>query len=135
MTLEIVTDPARLDYDRIIPFVQNSYWGTGRAAADIRRAFAGSAVVGVFEEGAMLGTARAVTDGVFHAYIYDLFVFEEHRGRGLAHVLMDALFDHPDLRDVAGWMLSTRDAHGLYEKYGFAPIDPGRVMWMRRTST
>lgn len=132
MSYEIVTDPARFDYDRIIPFIQQSYWGAGRSARDIRRAFAGSAVVGVFEDGRQLAMARAISDGVFHAYVYDLFVFPEFQGRGLAHVLMDALFAHPDLRDVRGWMLSTRDAHGLYEKYGFAPIDPDRVMWMRR---
>jgi len=132
VSYEIVTDPARFDYDRIIPFIQDSYWGAGRRAEDIRRSFQGSAVVGVFEEGRQLGMARAITDGVFNAYIYDLFVFPEHRGRGVSHVLMDALFAHPALCEVKGWMLSTRDAHGLYEKYGFVSIDPNRVMWMRR---
>lgn len=134
MTIAVVTDPARFDYDRIVPFIQASYWGAGRSAADIRRAFQGSAVVGVFEGGVQLGMARAITDGVFHAYIYGLFVFEEARGRGLAHVLMQALFDHPQLRGVRGWMLSTRDAHGLYERYGFQPVDPGRAMWLRRSA-
>lgn len=132
MSIEVVTDPAQFDFDRTIPFIQASYWGEGRSGDDIRAAFAGSACVGLFENGEQLGVARAITDGVFHAYIYDLFVFEAHRGRGLSHLLMQALFDHPRLRGVKGWMLSTRDAHGLYEKYGFQPVEPNRTMWLRR---
>ncbi|WP_299608238.1 GNAT family N-acetyltransferase [uncultured Tateyamaria sp.] len=135
MTFDIVTDVERFDFDQIVPAVQSSYWGQGRQADDILLAFAGSAVVGVFEDGQQVAVARAITDGVYHAYIYDLIVFEPHRGRGLAHVLMDALFAHPQLKAVSGWMLSTRDAHGLYEKYGFAPTDPNRTMWMRRAQT
>lgn len=132
MTFEVVMDVDRFDFDQIVPAVQGSYWGQGRTAMDIRRAFAGSAVVGVFEDGQHLAVARAITDGVFHAYIYDLIVFEPHRGRGLARVLMDTLLVHPQLKSVTGWMLSTRDAHGIYEKYGFAPVEPNRTMWMRR---
>jgi len=126
-------DTTHFDFDRIIPFIQHSYWGKGRTEQDIRKAFQGSAVVGVFEGHDQLGMARAITDGVYHAYIYDLFVFEPYRGRGLSRILLQGMFQHPQLKDVKGWMLSTRDAHGLYEKYGFAPVDPQRVMWLRRT--
>ena len=132
MTYTILRDVRQFDFDKIIPFVQTSYWGQGRDASDIRAAFAGSAAVAVFDGSEQMAVARAITDGVFHAYIYDLIVFEPYRGRGLAHVLMNALFEHPDLCRVTSWMLSTRDAHGLYEKYGFKPVEPGRTMWMRR---
>ncbi|APX13052.1 GNAT family N-acetyltransferase [Tateyamaria omphalii] len=133
MTFEVMTDVRCFDFDRIVSAIQDSYWGQGRSDADIRLAFAGSAVVGVFEDGQQVAVARATTDTVFYAYIFDLIVFESHRGRGLARVLMDALFAHPKLKEVSGWMLSTRDAHGLYTQYGFAPVEPGRTMWMRRT--
>lgn len=132
MSIEVVTDPTRFDYDQIIPFVQSAYWGAGRSGADIKAAFAGSACVGLFENGTQLAMARAITDRVFHAYIYDLGVFEPHQGRGLSLLLMDALLSHPDLVKVKGWMLSTRDAHGLYARYGFEPVDADRVLWMRR---
>ena len=132
MSLKVVTDPVAFDFDQIVPFVQSAYWGAGRSAEDIRASFANSACVGLFEDGVQLAMARAVTDGVFHAYVYDVGVFEPYRGRGLSLKLMDALLDHPDLRNVKGWMLSTRDAHGIYERYGFERVDPDRVMWMRR---
>ena len=132
MSVTVVTDPAQFDYDQIIPFVQSAYWGAGRSGEDIRAAFAGSACVGLFEDGTQLGMARAITDGVFHAYIYDVGVFAPYRGRGLSLRLMDALLRHPDLSRVKGWMLSTRDAHGIYSRYGFERVDPDRVMWMSR---
>ena len=132
MSLRIETDLARFDMDRIIPFIQSSYWGAGRAAADIHRAFTASALVGLFDGDQQIGMARAVSDGVFSAFIYDLFVFEEHRGHGHGRRLLEALFNHPDLRDVTGWMLGTRDAHGLYEKYGFAQVSEGRYMQLKR---
>lgn len=132
MTFEVVTDVRRFDFDRIVSAIQDSYWGQGRSDQDIRRAFAGSAAIGIFEDGQQVAVARAITDTVFYAYIFDLIIFEEHRGRGLARVLMDALFAHPELKEVSGWMLSTRDAHGLYAQYGFEPVEAGRTMWMRR---
>ena len=132
MGLRVSHSAETFDFDQIIPAIQNSYWGQGRSAADIRQAFANSAVVALFEKDVHVAVARAITDGVFHAYIYDLIVFEPYRGRGYARRVIEALLAHPDLNSVKGWMLSTRDAHGLYEKYGFERVDSDRVMWMKR---
>ena len=132
MGLRVETNPALFDMDRIVAFIQGSYWGAGRSAEDIKRAFSASCVVGLFDEDKQLGMARAVSDGVYSAFIYDLFVFEDYRGHGHARRLMDALMAHPELCRVRGWMLATRDAHGLYAKYGFAPVDPGRYMAMSK---
>ena len=133
MSLSISTDWSTFDLDRVIPFLQASYWGARRTPEDIKRSFAGSYVVGLFDDGSQIGMARAMSDGVFSAYIYDLFVFEEHRGKGHAHRLLEAIMSHPDLKDVTGWMLATRDAHGLYEEYGFEPVEAGRYMSLTRS--
>lgn len=131
--MKVSYDLAEFELDRVIGFIQSSYWGQDRAAEDVLTSLKNSAVVGLFEDGRQLGMARAVTDSVFHAYIFDLFVFEEFRGRGLSKTLMNSLFEHPELGRVSGWMLSTRDAHGIYERYGFQPVDAGRTMWMKRS--
>ena len=71
-----------------------------------------------------------MSDQVYFGYIMDLFVLHSHRGQGLSHQLVDGLLQHPQLKDVKGWMLATNDAHGLYEKYGFRMVDPS--VFMRR---
>jgi GNAT superfamily N-acetyltransferase len=63
--------------------------------------------------------ARLVTDRAVFAYLADVFVLPAHRGRGIARLLLDAIITHPDLKDVRLFRLATRDAHGLYAKYGF----------------
>lgn len=133
MRIRISYDLGDFELDRIVNFIQNSYWGSGRMPEAVQRSLENSSVVGLFEGGQQLGMARAVSDHVFHAYVFDLFVFEEHRGRGLSRMLIEALLDHPDLAGVSGWMLSTKDAHGLYRKYGFQPTNPERTMWMKRS--
>lgn len=119
----------RLDFDVIVPATQNSYWGQGRTRDGVIRSFRNSYPVGLYaEEGAQIGWARATSDTVYHAYVYDLQVVPEHRGRGLGIRLAQDLMTHPDLKDVTGWMLSTRAHHGLYRKLGFDDVDPGRYM-------
>ncbi|WP_299349311.1 GNAT family N-acetyltransferase [uncultured Shimia sp.] len=130
--MKFTYDFAEFDLDKVIAFIQSSYWGNGRSRADILTSFDNSAIVGMFDGDRQVGMARAVSDGVFHTYVFDLFVFEEFRGHGFSKDLMTALLEHPDLENVTGWMLSTRDAHGLYHKYGFQPVDPDRTMWMKR---
>ena len=130
----ISTDRDLLDFDVIHGFLAESYWSPGIARAAVEKAARHSMPFGVYRlaEAArpvQVGYARVLSDCVRFAYILDVFILEAHRGRGLAARLAHAMMTHPDFVEVAGWMLSTRDAHGLYAKFGFEPVaEPGRLM-------
>jgi len=83
---------------------------------------------GVYDGDALVGFARVVTDLATFAYIGDVFVLEAYRGRGLSKWLMECMVEHPDLRDLRRWHLVTRDAQGLYAKFGFEEPPPGKHM-------
>ncbi|MEM7632358.1 MAG: GNAT family N-acetyltransferase [Pseudomonadota bacterium] len=118
-----------LDFDTIVPVTQASYWGQGRTREGIVKSFRNAYSVGLrAEDGAQVGWARATSDTVYHAYIYDLQVLPDYRGRGLGTRLTQDLMAHPELSEVTGWMLSTRAHHGMYRKLGFKDADPGRYM-------
>jgi GNAT superfamily N-acetyltransferase len=80
-----------------------------------------------------IGFARVVSDLATFAYVGDVFVLKEFRGQGLSKWLMETIVEHPDLQGLRRWLLATKDAHGLYAQYGFAPLRfPER--WMERTA-
>ena len=84
---------------------------------------------GLYHEEKQIGFARLLTDYVRFAYLMDVFILEEYRGKGLGKWLMECVFNHPALQDVRRWMLATWDAHDLYARYGFAPLArPDRFM-------
>lgn len=125
----IDTDPQRLDVERIHAFLTDSYWAKGTTLEEVQRAIAHSLPFGVYGDAEQVGFARVVSDWTRFAYVADVFVLEEHRGRGLGQWLMATLLEHPELRDVWRWHLGTADAHGLYRKVGFdAPARPERLM-------
>ena len=127
--IEISTDPSRLDLDVIHGFLSRSYWSPGIPRGTVERAIAGSLCFGAFIEGRQAGFARVITDRATFAYLADVFVLEEFRGRGVASKIIEAVVAHPDLQGLRRWMLVTRDAHALYEKFGFGPLaNPGRHM-------
>ena len=126
---EISTDPARLDVGAIHAFLTESYWSPGIPRATVERALANSLCFGVFWQGQQVGFARVVTDRTTFAYLCDVYVLDAHRGRGLAQELMTRVVEHPDLQGLRRIMLATRDAHGLYAKFGFKPLaSPGVMM-------
>ncbi len=126
---EMSTDPARLDRDAIWGFLTESYWAEGIPRDLLERAIDRSLSFGVYApDGSQAGYARVVTDGATFAWIGDLFVIEEHRGRGLGKWLVEAILDHPDLRDARKIVLATADAHGLYRPFGFRGAHPERMM-------
>lgn len=126
---EISTDPARLDVGAIHAFLTQSYWSPGIPRATVERAIANSLCFGVFCEGRQVGFARMVTDRTTFAYLCDVYVLEEHRGRGVSKQLMEHVMRHPDLQGLRRMMLATRDAHGLYAQYGFTALAaPERIM-------
>lgn len=125
----IDTDKSRLQVDTIHRFLTESYWAKGVTLDVVSRSVENSLCFGVYEGDVQVGFARVVSDYATFAYIADVFVLDSHRGRGLAGNLMEAIVSHPQLQGLRRWMLATRDAHGLYAKYGFAPLAlPERFM-------
>jgi len=123
------TDPARLDVDAIHAFLSSSYWAAGIPRAVVERAIAGSICFGLFHGPRQIGFARVITDRATFAYLADVYVLEEYRGHGLGTWLIEAVSAHPDLGGLRRFVLVTRDAHGLYEKFGFTPLaKPGNYM-------
>jgi len=120
--VEIDTDPARLDVAMIHAFLTRSYWAAGRSLAQVRRSLRHSLNFGLYLDGRQVGFARVVTDRVSFAYLADVFVLPEMRGRGLGKRLLRAVVAHEVLREVRHWTLFTRDAHGLYAREGFSPL-------------
>lgn len=125
----ISDDPARLDISLIHRFIAASYWAPGRPRELVERSIAGSLCMGLYGPAGQAGFARVVTDRTLLAWLCDVFVLPEARGRGLGKALIGATLDHPELRGVRRWVLLTRDAHALYARFGFAPLDdPAPVM-------
>lgn len=125
----ISTDPAKLDVTAIHAFLTCSYWSEGIDEPTVRRSIANSLCFGIFWSERQIGFARVVTDRSTFAYLADVFVVDEFKGRGLSKWMMEVIVGHPDLQGLRRWLLATRDAHDLYRKYGFAALAaPGRFM-------
>lgn len=127
----ISDDPGRLDPAAIHAYLTRSYWSAGIPLETVRRALASSLGFGLFEGEAQVGFARLVTDRATFAYLCDVYVLEEHRGRGLSKWLMEVIAGYPDLQGLRRWALVTRDAEGLYAQYGFTPL-ASPDSWMER---
>ena len=118
---ELDDDPARLDLDAIWDFLSTeAYWGTERSREAVEQQIREAArVVGLYHEGRQVGFARVHSDGRL-AYLADVYVLAGHRGQGLGVELVRAAVDEGPHRDLR-WLLHTKDAHGLYERFGFGP--------------
>ena len=128
-SIEISTDPSRFDLDVIHGYLTRSYWAEGIPRETVARSIENSLGFAAFADGKQVGFARVITDRATFAYLADVFVLEEFRGRGVAARILEAIVSHPDLRNLRRWMLVTRDAHPLYAKFGFRPLgNPERVM-------
>ena len=132
---EVSTDPARLDITAMHAYLTRSYWSPGIPYATVERAAHNSLCFGLYEKstGRQVGLARVITDHATFAYLCDVYVLEEHQGRGLGKLMMSAVMAHPALTGARRAMLGTRDAHSLYRRYGFAaPPDDGVLMQILR---
>jgi predicted N-acetyltransferase YhbS len=118
---ELDDDPARVDVEAVHDYLANhSYWAEGRSRETVERLVReATRVVGVYLDGVQVGFARAFSDGVALAYLADVYVLSEHRGRGLGVELVREIVEHGPLAGVK-WILHTRDAHDLYRRFGFA---------------
>jgi GNAT superfamily N-acetyltransferase len=127
---EVSDDPDRLSLDVITDFLAEAYWSSHRSRDVIEASVSHSLAAGLYAPGGeQVGFARAITDRATFAYLADVFVLPEHRGRGLSRFLVTALMEHPDLTTVSRWLLVTADAHGVYTPMGFGALpDPGIFM-------
>jgi GNAT superfamily N-acetyltransferase len=126
----ISDDPSRLDLRAMHAYLQRAYWSEEIPFEVIERAARGSLCIGTYDAtGAQVGLARFVSDFATFCYVCDVYVLEEHRGRGLSKAMMEMAVRHPKLQGLRRWSLATRDAHGLYEPFGFTPLgNPERYM-------
>jgi GNAT superfamily N-acetyltransferase len=114
----ISTDRSRLQIDRIHKFLsEESYWAKERTREQTETAIKNSLPFGVYRKGNQIGFARIVTDYATFAYLGDVYILEEFRGQGLSKWLLETIINHPDLQNFRRWILATKDAHALYERW------------------
>lgn len=128
-------DKKKLQIEVIQKFLaEDSYWANSRTVEQTRRAIENSLCFGLYHDDQQIGFARVVSDFATFAYLGDVFVLQEFRGQGLSKWLMETIVSHPELQGLRRWVLATRDAHSLYEKYGFHALKfPDR--WMEKPAT
>lgn len=130
----ISIDRSRLDMGVIHKFLsEDSYWARERSIEQTKTAIENSICFGLYDGDKQIGFARVVSDKATFAYIGDVFVLDEYRGRGLSKWLMQVIVDHPELQGLRRWVLATKDAHGLYAQFEFSELrHPDR--WMEKTA-
>jgi len=121
--IEISTDKSLLDVSFINEFISNSYWAKGRTMETMQTCINHSLNFGVYLQNKQVGYARIVTDYAQFAYIMDLFITENHRGKGFSKDLMTYIMQFDKLKDIKVWRLATSDAHSLYKKFGFNALE------------
>jgi GNAT superfamily N-acetyltransferase len=126
----ISTDKSRLDIHYIHDYLsKQSYWAENVPLSVVKKSVEGSLCFGIYTWEKQIGFARVITDSASFAYLADVFVDQECRGKGLGKWLMEVILSHPDLQGLRRFVLATRDAHGLYEQFGFSSLSfPER--WM-----
>jgi GNAT superfamily N-acetyltransferase len=126
-------DPARLDVDAVHAYLTRSYWAAGIPREVVARSLANSLCLGIYAPaGGQVGLVRVISDYTTFAYLCDVYVVEEHRGRGLAKAALRAVTAHPRLQGLRRWQLVTQDAHTLYAPLGFNVVaQPERHMEKR----
>lgn len=118
----ISTDPALLDIPLIHQFLTTrSYWAEGIPLQTVEKSIRHSMCFGVYRNGKQVGFARVISDHATYAYLGDVFILPEERGKGLSKWLIQVITEHPELQGLRRFVLATRDAHGLYAQYGFKP--------------
>jgi GNAT superfamily N-acetyltransferase len=126
---ELDDDRERVDVDAVHAYISQAYWAMGRPRTEVER-LVGEAqrVVGLYKGGEQVGFCRAASDGMSFAYLADVYVLEEHRGRGLGLELVREMVENGPYASKR-WLLHTRDMHRLYAKLGFG--EPGERLMER----
>lgn len=127
----ISTDKAKIDLDAVHRFLAESYWAEGIPMETIRKAVDNSLCFAIYHKQKLIGFARVISDFATFAYLADVFVLPEERGKGLSKWLMKVIVEYPRLQGLRRFTLATRDAHNLYAQFGFTAFrSPDR--WMER---
>ena len=125
----ISTDKNKINIEYVHDFLSHSYWSPGVPIETVTKAMNGSLCFGVYDNDKQIGYARMVTDTATFAYLADVFIDENYRGKGLGKWLVKTILAHPELQGLRRIMLATKDAHALYEQVGFTAINnPERYM-------
>ena len=120
----ISTDPSLLEQDIIYNYLsEESYWAKNIPRDVVEKSISNSLCFGIYHHNSQIGFARLVTDKSTFAYLADVFIIPEYRGKGLSKWLMQVIHAHPEMQGLRRWLLGTRDAHGLYEQLGWTVFD------------
>jgi GNAT superfamily N-acetyltransferase len=126
---QISTNKRRLNVALIHDFLRSTYWAKDIPRSVVEKSIRNSLCFGVFYRGKQVGFARMITDRATLAYLADVFIVPEHRGRGVGKLLIGRILAHRDLQGLRRILLATKDAHGLYAAFGFKPLaNPERFM-------
>ena len=130
----ISTNPSLLNVTLIHQYLsEESYWAKNIPIEVVKKSIDNSLCFGLFKNKEQIGFARLVTDKATFAYLADVFILEQHRGEGLSKWLIEVIQSHPELQGLRRWMLGTKDAHGLYEQFGWSEIpEEARKRFMQR---
>ncbi|MEQ1554287.1 MAG: GNAT family N-acetyltransferase [Ferruginibacter sp.] len=116
----ITTNKQKIDFNFVYNYLSNeSYWSKNIPAETVKKSIENSVCFSVFFKDEQIGFARAITDKATFGYLADVFIIEAHRGKGLSKWLLQTILDNDELQGFRSWMLATKDAHGLYQKFGF----------------
>jgi GNAT superfamily N-acetyltransferase len=127
--INVSTDKNKLNVPFIQNFLKDIYWAAGRTMEEVQITIDNSFCFGIYLDEEQIGFARVITDYVVFAYLMDVFIIEEHRGKGYSSILIENMMKEPKLKEVKIWRLATSDAHFLYEKFGFKALaHPEKMM-------
>ncbi|WP_405204963.1 GNAT family N-acetyltransferase [Aquimarina sp. LLG6339-5] len=128
MNVIISTEKSELDIDFIHQFLTDTYWAKGRTKQEVITSIEHCLTFGVYINDKQIGFARVLTDYTVFGYLMDVFIAENHRGKGYSKKLIETIMEYPDLQKVHRWMLATADAHGLYKQFGFDALSNPDMM-------
>ncbi|MBJ3778544.1 GNAT family N-acetyltransferase [Acuticoccus mangrovi] len=133
----VSTDRERLDVPKLLAMLRDTYWASDLEHERLVQAIEASLTFGLYaDSGSLVGFCRVITDGAMFAYLRDVIIDAAYRRQGLGSLLTDTVLHHPALANVHYWLLATRDAHDVYKKFGFKPLEnPGLYMVRRTTET
>jgi GNAT superfamily N-acetyltransferase len=127
--ITVSTNKSKLDVPFIQNFLKDVYWAAGRTMEEVQTTIDSSFCFGIYLEDNQIGFCRVITDYVVFAYVMDVFIDENHRGKGYSSILINAMMTEPQLQQVKIWRLATSDAHFLYKKFGFKSLyHPEKMM-------